>query len=77
VELSTHESLYKPSLYVSFLSFQYGTKVLKTPPQTPNVLVRTRHAVVSYHIALLGSSNTICNDPEKSLTTSMLSPQYE
>jgi hypothetical protein len=36
-------------------------------------LSRSRHAVLLYHMTLLGCFETICNDPEKVLATSMYS----
>jgi hypothetical protein len=60
-------------IYVGYLSSKYGTKALQTPPFKPLTSLFGPHpTVLQYHMALLGDSDTICNDLEKVLATSVL-----
>jgi hypothetical protein len=64
------------SLYVNYSSSQYGTKVLQSHSlKSLTSLSGPCHALLQYHMVLLGCSDTICNDPGKALDISVLSLQ--
>jgi phosphatidylinositol kinase/protein kinase (PI-3 family) len=67
------------SLYVCYSSSsQHETEVLQIPLLKPLIspAIKERYAVLKYHMVLLGSSDTICNNlGKKALATSALSHQ--
>jgi hypothetical protein len=48
-----------------FIFSQYGIGVLQTPPFKPLTSLTSCSVLMPYDRALLGGSDTICNDPEK------------
>jgi len=64
--------------YVGYPSSQYGTKVLQSPSfKHPVFLLGPCHAVIQYHMTLLGRSETIYNDLGKMIATCVLSAQND
>lgn len=56
-------------LYVGYSSFQYEIEVLQYLPfKSRTSSSRPHHVRLKYHMALLGWSNTISNNPEKSIS---------